>query len=232
MIILEDPQELHHLRDVLRLRAGDPVECFDGAGREYAGTIAQVLKRSVRVAIDRERAAPSEPLMTWLLPALVKGDRFDWLVQKATELGVARISPIVTRHGTVRVAPEQGRAKGARWRRIAQEAAKQCGRSRLPVIDEPQPFESAVASLQHVPLALIPTLAATAIPLAELLKSRPATAETAVLIGPEGDFSRDEIVFAERHGVRPVSLGPLVLRSETAAIALVAILRYAQGGMG
>jgi len=228
-IIIDDQRELHHLRDVLRLGLGDQVICFDGLGNEYRGTITQDARHEFIVQVERQLCKASNEVTVWLAPGLLKADRFDWVVQKATELGVARVSPLMTQHTVVRPNPEQGRAKQQRWQRIAREAAKQCGRTTIPVIDPPQSFQTAIRLLEALPLILMPTLLVTTIPLRELLTAHTALTQVAIVIGPEGDFSREEIAFAEAHGARPVSLGPLTLRAETAALATIVILSCALG---
>lgn len=225
-ITVDDPKALHHLRVVLRLARGDRVVCFDGQGSEYRGTIRRLSSRQVMVVIDQPHRLVSAGPSIWLIPSLIKGERFDWMVQKATELGVARLSPMVTERTIVRIHEEQRPHKHRRWCRIAEEAAKQCGQTTLPVIDTPQAFATLLPSLDDVPLVLIPTLAVAAKPLHEVLKTTPQPDEVAVLIGPEGDFTREEVRQAKTHGAQPVSLGLLTLRAETAAIALLAILRY------
>ena len=224
---LDDPAQLHHLRQVLRLTVGNRIVCFDGQGRAYHGTIRRHTPTSCVIELGEPIVRAQTTVTLWLAPALLKAERFDWLVQKATELGVWRLSPLITRHTIVRLTPEQRRSKHSRWQRIAREAAKQSQRSTLPVVDEPQPFDAFVPSLAGAPLVMIPTLAVTAIPLREVLKTVTPNRQAAVLIGPEGDFTHAEVALAERYGARPVSLGPLTLRAETAALASLAMLQYA-----
>jgi len=230
VITIDHAATLHHIRDVLRLGPGDRILCCDGEGAEYAGTITRAHRRGLTVAVERRREAPSARGPTlWLAQGLPKLERFEWIVQKATELGAGRLSPLLTRHSVIRLGAEQGRAKHARWQRIAREAAEQCRRPTVPVIDPPQSFESFIRTLARADLVLMPTLAATAIPLCEALTESRAAREVLVLIGPEGDFSREEVALAQHHGARPVSLGGLTLRTETAAVAVLAILGYALG---
>ena len=232
VITIDHAATLHHIRDVLRLGPGDRILCCDGAGAEYVGTITRAHPRGLTVAVERRLDASSRRgPMVWLAQGLPKAGRFEWIVQKATELGVGRLSPLLTRHSVIRLGAEQGRAKHARWERIAREAARQCRRPAVPVIDPPQPFESFIRSQAHAELVLMPTLAVTAIPLSEALKESRGVREALVLIGPEGDFSREEVALAQAHGARPVSLGGLTLRTETAAIAMLAILDYVFGNM-
>lgn len=232
VITIDHAATLHHLRDVLRLGPGDRILCCDGTGAEYVGTITREHRRGLTVAVERRLdASARRGLMVWLAQGLPKPGRFEWIVQKATELGAGRLSPLLTRHSVIRFGAEQGRAKHARWERIAREAARQCRRPTVPVIDLPQPFESFIRSQARAELVLMPTLAVTAIPLSEALKESRGVREALVLIGPEGDFSREEVALAQAHGARPVSLGGLTLRTETAAIAMLAILDYVFGRM-
>lgn len=226
------PEEVHHLRDVLRLGKGDRVACFDGTGMEYVGVIARPTRHAVIVQIEQRLDRSVSPLTVWLAQGLSKTSKtFEWVIQKATELGVARISPLLSRHVVVRLTPDQGRVKMGRWQRIAQEAAKQCQRTTVPTVDPPQPFEAFLRQATRQHLILMPTLAVTAVPLSEALKEHRAARSILVLIGPEGDFSPEEVALAQAHGARPVSLGILTLRTETAAIAVLAVLRYAFGHM-
>jgi 16S rRNA (uracil1498-N3)-methyltransferase len=228
-ITVDDPQELHHLRVVLRLTRGDRVCCFDGGGMEYVGTITRSSPRQLAVAIQTQVRAAEEHPRIWLAHSLIKGPRVDWVLQKATELGVARLTPLLTERTVIRLSEEESRKKTARWNRIIQEAAKQCGRSTLPILDSPQPFGSLLPSLNRVPLVLLPTLTIEAKPLRDELRAVSGITEVAVLIGPEGDFSLEEIQQAIKHGAHPVSLGRLTLRTETAALSTLAILHYALG---
>ncbi len=227
LITLDDPKALHHLRVVLRLKRGDRVVCFDGKGSEYRGAICDLSLRRATVTIDRQQRHSSTGPSIWLVQALVKGDRFDWIIQKATELGVSRISPLVAERTVVRIPEEQQPHKHRRWCRIAEEAAKQCGRVILPVIDPPQSLTGLLPSLDGVPLVLIPTLAVASKSLQDVLKDAHQPHEVAVLIGSEGDFTREEVRLAAAHGATPVSLGSLTLRTETASVAVVAILQFA-----
>jgi 16S rRNA (uracil1498-N3)-methyltransferase len=234
-IHIADPCELHHIRHVLRLGIGQRVTCLDGQGRGYVGVIDRVAPDRLDVRIERQLDRPIGAAPLWLVQALVKGERFEWLLQKATELGAARIAPVSTRHAVVRIAQAQRTPKLERWRRIAQEAAKQCGALSVPTIDPVQPLERVLESLGDAAWVLMPTLAVTAIPLRQVVEqlqreAPPAAGRpVAILIGPEGDFDADEVALAERFGARPVSLGPLTLRSETAAVASLAMLQYALG---
>lgn len=225
-VTVTDPHELHHLLDVLRVRVGDRLECIDGAGRTYVGPILRCSRGRIVMEISERVEDRAASVTVTLAQALIRPERFEWVIQKATELGVEAISPLVTQRTLIR--PPKGHLdhKLARWQRIIREAAKQCGRATLPTIEPPQEFRVVVDSLDPQAYILMPTLVTTARSLNEELKTRSGVRTSVVLIGPEGDFTPEEVALAQRHGARPVSLGGLTLRSETAAIATLAILRH------
>ncbi len=228
-ITLDDPKEIHHLSRVLRLAVGDRVLCLDGQGREYAGVIVQQTFQQVLIHVDQPPREVSATRLLWLGQALLKHDRFEWVVQKATELGVSTITPLVTARVIPVLLPRQASLKLARWRRIAQEAAKQCGRATIPFIEPPCPFEDVVPRMIGEGVVLIPTLVTTAVPIRTVLEANRDPGAVAVVIGPEGDFTSAEVAQAQVHGARPVSLGSRTLRAETAAIASLAMVSYALG---
>ena len=251
-IVITDRGVLHHWRDVLRAAEGRRVECIDGSGGWYAARIVRSTVRSLELEILERGREEAPGRSVRLLPALIKPDRFDWLVQKATELGVEWISPVVTERSLVKLREGQGSGRVARWARIAKEAAQQCGRATVPQIDEPVMFAQAVSQLgsgirdqgsghdsalaqnpepptPSPELFLLPTLAVATIPLRQSLEGRAGAGSITVLIGPEGDFTKEEVALAQRHGAIPVSLGRRTLRSETAAIAVLAVLQHAAG---
>ena len=228
-ITIDDPGELHHLRHVLRVKVGDPLDCFDGEGHSYMGRVTRCTRTAMVLAIDARRAdvPPSAHLI--LAQALIKPERFAWVVQKATELGVERVVPLVTARTTARPVAGRLERQAERWRRISREAARQCGRRDVLQLEPPQPFGQAVPELAQRARIIMPTLAVPASPLQEELERFRGAGAVAALIGPEGDFTPEEAALAQRHGALAVSLGRLTLRSETAAIATLAILRYATG---
>jgi len=226
-IRIDDPRHVHHLVNVLRLKAGDSLICCDGQGREYTGTILRNTPRVLTVQIEAQRTVMSAAPRLWLAQGLPKADRFEWIVQKATELGVERISPLLTARTVVRPSAEQGARKCLRWQRIAEAAATQCRHAEIPRIDPPQPFEAWLASVPEHWFLLVPTLETATTPLKSALEQKTQSGEIALIIGPEGDLTREEVDAARAKGASPVSLGPLTLRAETAAIATLAILHYA-----
>ena len=229
-ITITDAKTLHHLRHVLRLGAADRLECFDGRGHSYVGSIVRGDRRQLTVSVDQRTEEPTPRLSITLAQALIRPERFEWLLEKATELGVVRVIPMMTDRTTARVVGDRGRARQARWQRIIASAASQCGRAKLPLLEAPQPFQRLVERFSGRP-ALLPTLTAEGESLAEGFRELREAAEAIVLIGPEGDFSPAEVALATRHGARPVGLGRHTLRSETAAIAILAVLQHAAGAM-
>ncbi len=226
-VTITDAGTLHHLRRVLRMKVGDHLECFDGAGGSYAGPIIRSAPEALVMAIERRAQAAPSGARVWLAAALIKPERFEWLIEKAVELGVERITPLITSRTTVQTTV--GQTRQARWQRIAAAAAAQCGRATVPPLDAPERFEQAVAKGRGAGLILLPTLRAKT-SIAEALSSVAlAPKEILVFIGPEGDFTPEEITFAQQHGARAVRLGRLTLRSETAAIALLAVVQHAAG---
>ena len=228
-VVVTDPELLHHVVDVLRLGRGERLECSDGAGTRYTTQVVGTSRARLELEILSQTHEPGSPVAVRLAPALVKPERFDWLVQKATELGAARISPMMSERTVIRPQAERAAGRAARWQRIAKEAAQQCGLTSLPVIDAPVPYTDVLASLDHDAHVLLPTLEVATQPLRQALKTWNGGTSMTVLIGPEGDFTRGEASLAMQRGAVPVSLGRRTLRSETAAIAVLAILQHRAG---
>ena len=215
-------EALHHLRTVLRLGPGSEVLLLDGAGN-CCRALLETVGRERAVAAATARWRETEDLCPLrLLQALPKGDKFDLVLQKGTELGVTVFQPVLTGRAVAR--PETGRT--GRWERIVREAARQSRRPGLPSLAPLLPLADALATVRE-PLRLV-LWEAGARPLAEVLPTaRPEG--VAVLVGPEGGFSADEIAQVVVAGFLPVHLGPRILRTETAGLAITAILQYLFG---
>ena len=221
--------EARHCAQVTRHKAGDVVVVFDGAGRKAEARIEALGKTEVLLTLLGEHItpAPSRPLT--LLQAVTKGDTFEWIIEKAVELGVQRIVPVITERTIVRLDPREAAKKHQKWQRVVLEACKQCGQAWLPEILMPGPLETALDHAADASVRLVASLQHHAAPLRAHLPpaaATPGTAEFAVLIGPEGDFSEREHQLLADGGWRAWSLGPLVLRSETAAVCALSILSY------
>jgi 16S rRNA (uracil1498-N3)-methyltransferase len=234
-------EETRHLRDVLRLRAGDEAYVFDGAGAEFRCVVADAGGRGregrARLEVRGRVAAPrpESPLALTLCAALLKGEKFDLVVQKATELGVARVVPVETKRAEVRSRSDAREAtrRVERWRRLALEAAKQSGRARLPEIYEPRSLASLLADAHaeeegHARLLFAERDGRS---LAEACGARSTLASVTALVGPEGGWEDDEIEAARRQGWSIVTLGGRTLRAETACIAVLILLQHLFGDL-
>ena len=220
-------EEHHHLARVLRARPGDAITLFDGAGAEIDARVVRVGRRETELEADsstRPGVARGGGQLV-LLTAVPRGGRMDFLVQKCCELGVARIVPVIAARSVAR--PEPGRR--ARWEKIAREAARQCGRADVPAVAAPAVLATALAAPDLPARRLVLSPAEAGRSMRALLPDRAATA---LLVGPEGGLAAAEVEAAQSAGFVPVSLGPRVLRVETAAIVAVALATEALGGLG
>jgi len=234
------PDESHHLSRVLRLRPGDQVSVFDGVGSEYTCKVSHSSgSRVVLEIIGQLTDQVESPLNLTLAQALVKGEKFDFIVQKATELGVSRIVPIVTEHSDVRIADEKADRRLGRWRRVALEALKQCGRRVLLQIEPPQPFteflhcenpQSDDRTSGEVALMLAFTESGGA-SIDSLLAEHRGGAPVTAVIGPEGGWSDAELRSMAEFGCHSVTLGRRILRTETASVVAIALIQHALGDL-
>lgn len=216
-------EEAHHALNVLRLKVGDTLNVFDGRGHEAQARIAEATKDSVRLTILQHSNIPSLPCRITLAQAIPKKS-MDLIVQKATELGVASIVPLVSERSVVKLDEDSKRIE--RWREIALEACKQCGNNWLPEIQPPRKAREFLSSPGKFDLRLIASLQPDSKPLKKILGDGANPASVLILIGPEGDFTPAELGLAKSAGCLPLSLGPLVLRAETAAIYALSILHH------
>jgi 16S rRNA (uracil1498-N3)-methyltransferase len=224
------------LSRVLRLEAGAAVVLLDGSGLEYETRLDVVGPHRVTGTVVARRPGRPEPRVRLLLyQSLVKGERFDWVLEKGTELGVAAFVPLLSRRNVARAAPGRlGRPE--RWRRVVREAAEQCGRCVLPEVLPAEGLKEALS--EAADLRLLPWEEEEALGLAAALRQARPTLEAverptvAVLIGPEGGFAADEVALARRAGAQVVSMGRRILRSETAGIIAAAAVLYELGELG
>lgn len=215
-----------HVARVLRLRAGDAVTLFNGDGRDYRSELAAVSPREVRARVLEALTNHSEsPLRIVLAQALARGEKMDWIVQKATELGVHEIVPLVTARSEVKLDEPRARKRLEHWRAVAISACEQSGRARVPVIAPVQPLRAWLDALDEpeVRLALLPEGE-----LAPRALGAPAGG-AALAVGPEGGFDETDIASLRDAGFRALALGPRVLRTETAGIAAIAALQALYG---
>ncbi len=221
------PGELtHQLRDVLHLQVGEQIVLLDNSGDEILATIASVSKSAVGVQSLERRAGRSEsPVRIILCQGLLKSARFEWVLEKGTELGVSIFSPILCRRSMAGL-EDAGTSKIQRWQRIIQEAAEQSGRTRLPELLPIHPLMHALNDIPPGALALMPWEEERAVTLRDALRDGMHQITVVLFIGPEGGLAADEVGLAQQHGVRAVSLGSRILRAETAALAAVACVMY------
>ena len=228
-LISLDEKASHHLARVLRVRVGDEVILFNGAGGEYTSVITRIDKKSVTVEVgvyssqDRESALNIE-----LAQGIARGEKMDMIIQKAVELGVKKITPLISERSQVKLAEERQEKRLQHWRSIVISACEQCGRNRLPEINAPMSLTTWLAQVQaDKAFVLSPHLT-------EKLASAALSpaARIVVLIGPEGGLSESEVQQALAREFIPLNLGPRVLRTETATVSALSVLQYSYGDMG
>jgi 16S rRNA (uracil1498-N3)-methyltransferase len=226
-----------HIAKVLRLRAGAALTVFDGRGGEYAAQIMALERDGVRVHLGVHDSIEREATVAvTLLQCLARGERMDWIVQKATELGVAAIVPVIAEHSVVRLDEPAAARRRLHWQAVAISACEQCGRNRIPDITSPLQLEQACARATGARLLLDPggtqslASAASALPVGAAAPG--AAVSVSVLIGPEGGLSPRELASAQQQGFTACRLGPRILRAETAPLAALATIQALLGDLG
>lgn len=217
-----------HVAQVLRMRAGEALTLFNGEGGEYAAIIVEAGRRDVRVRVDRFDAVDRESRLDVTLAQCVsKGDRMDYTIQKAVELGVSRIVPLLSERSVVKLDAERWDKKLEHWRGVAVSACEQSGRTRMPEVVAVQKLDGWLAwpADNALRLVLAPTESVS-------LRRLESSSKIALLIGPEGGLSDGEIAAARRVGCIGIGLGPRVLRTETAGVAALAALQLLWGDLG
>lgn len=223
-LILKDKREFHHLKNVLRLRKNDAVEVFNGRGREASGRILALDSKHALIEIQSVKCTPAKIPNLILACAIPKKGKFEFIVEKATELGVDRIIPLTTQRADVKVNPQGASRKSERFELAAVSAAKQCQRAVVPVIYPVTSFQGCLKMLAEIPQIsiLIASLLGSPKNCLRVFEELPSPAALAFLIGPEGDFTEEEYAEADKSGCIPVSLGAHILRVETAAMCVAA----------
>ncbi len=218
------PEETRHLRDVLRLRGGEKIHIFDGEGNEFLCGIEKTEKREIVLKII-ENVIPSAPesnLDLTLAAAVLKGEKFDLVVQKAAELGVTKFVPVQTKRADVKI--KDGGKKTERWRKIALEAAKQSGRAKLMRIEKPLDFEQFIESAEGQKVLFAEKSG-------ESFSKIEETKKITAVIGSEGGWEESEIDLARKNDFQIITLGGRILRAETAAISIAAVLQHRFGDL-
>jgi 16S rRNA (uracil1498-N3)-methyltransferase len=225
--LIEGPAA-NHITRVLRLREGDSVTLFDGRGGEYSARITAFRKDSVSADVTGRRDAERESaLELTLAQGISRGERMDWVMQKATELGVTRIIPVITERTMVKLDERQAERKLQHWRGIVIAACEQSGRNRVPEVAEPAPLYQVIRSFDAATTTRVLLSPAGALNARDL----PRSPHIAMLIGPEGGLSENEQDAAVSEGFQQVRMGPRILRTETAAIAALTTLQHNFGDL-
>lgn len=227
--VVLDAGETKHLRDVLRLRVGDEVSVFDGEGNEYFCRIEEIGKKEARLQIQKKLDNTKEShLDLKLAVSLLKGEKFDLVIQKACELGVSEIIPLQTKRADVKIKdPKDIEKRIERWQRIALEAAKQCGRSKLLKIQKPVSFEECIDTNNDA--ILFSERGGKS--LEKFIKDSKKLTQITAVVGPEGGWNDSELEIAKEKRVRILTLNGRIMRAETAAIAITAILQHRFGDL-
>lgn len=220
-IDIRDKNETHHIRDVLRLKVGDLITVFNQAGEEALGEIRECSPRRISVEIRKVSKVQKQTPEIVLACAIPKKGKFELIIEKATELGVDEIIPLQTQRTEINLRGERLQGKCVRYRSVAVNAAKQSRRSYVPVLHPVMDFSSAVKFLVKEAVVFIPSLEGDRMPVLAALARPTSPMKVAFLIGPEGDFTPEEYTQARANGCIPVSLGPTILKVETAALAAV-----------
>ena len=225
-----DADESRHLTRVLRLAPGDTVVATDGAGRDYTVRLDSVGEAASGTVLAVERGAPESPLAITLVQGIPKGDKMEAIVRAATELGVARVRPALCERTIVRLEPGRWRDRATRCQRRAREAAKQCGRAVIPEVEAPRPLAECLAEAGPADLGLC-FWEGGGVPLHDALAATSAPRSALLVVGPEGGLSPAEVDAARAHALTVTSLGPRILRTETAGPAVVALLQARFGDL-
>lgn len=223
--------EAHHAARVLRVQTGASIAVLDGAGGEYRCTVAEVTKREVLLRLVEKQTHPRPPFQITLLQAVPKGKLIESIIEKATELGAHRIVPLLTERVASRLDAAAAKDKGEKWQQVAVEAIKQCGAAWLPMVEAPVSLKDYLRRHELFDLALVGALQGEARHPRDYFRAHEAMTrqrpgQIAIWIGPEGDLTRAELDQILAAGAKPITLGPLVLRVETAAVYCLSFLNY------
>jgi 16S rRNA (uracil1498-N3)-methyltransferase len=229
--IIKGP-EAHHLINVLRLGPGDLVQLYDGQGTVCQGKIREIDNQMVYIDLLSRQEVEGPPLQVHLWQGLAKGQKMDFIVQKAAELGATTLTPFSCRRSIVRLEGQKAQQKVARWQRIADEASKQSGRPIPLQVEEVSSLPALLDSKKPDALGLLAYEGEEGRSLKDVLQGVDPPPEVNILIGPEGGFDPEEAALAQEKGLLSVSLGPRILRTETAGMAVITMVLYQWGDLG
>ena len=221
-----DEGDSHHAVNVLRFTVGDWVTVFDGDGAEARAKIISLAGSRIQLRMsEKHRSQPLRCAIT-LAKAIPKGRHMEFIIQKATELGASRIAPLLSDRTVIQLDLSNAEKKRQKWLEVAIEACKQCGQNRLPEIVAPRTPKAFFENQEQMELMLIASLQPDARPIKSVLADYPPPRRVCVLIGPEGDFTPAELALAKSNGCRAITLGPIILRAETAALYCLSVLGH------
>ena len=225
-------EDVKHITKVLRLNENDIIIICDGCGNDYTVSIEEIQKNEISTKIISKKLSLTEPpIKVILYQGLPKSAKMEYIIQKCTELGIAKIVPVVTKRTVVKLDPKSREHKVERWKKISYEAAKQSNRGIIPSIDYPISFDEAVNEMKNTDLSIICYERAEDLRLKDLLRKHLSAQTISIMIGPEGGFDDEEIEKAQLQGLNIVGLGPRILRTETAGSAVLAMLMYELEGI-
>jgi 16S rRNA (uracil1498-N3)-methyltransferase len=224
-------EDVSHIKKVLRAKCGDPLTVCDGKGKDFEVEIIELGTDYILTSIISSESSKTEPpIDITLFQGIPKSDKMDLIIQKSVELGVNRVVPVITERTVIKIgSTSDGDNKRARWQRIAIEAAKQCNRGVIPCVEAPMSFDRSVELAKVSQVCIIPYEKEEKNSIKNYIFE--GAKSVAIMIGPEGGFTEEEIIKATSGGVKPVTLGPRILRTETAGIAVISILMYELGDM-
>ena len=227
-IIYIEGSDVNHMKNVLRMKVGEEVKVSDGNNRNYLAEVLEMNPETVSLKVLEETETDTElPNRIYLFQGLPKSDKMELIVQKAVELGAYEIIPVETRRAVVKLDEKKAAKKAERWNAIAASAAKQSGRGLVPEVRDLQNFKSALQYAKSLDVSLIPyELAESIAETKEIIGGIKRGESIGIFIGPEGGFEKEEVQLAVSQGIKPVTLGKRILRTETAGLAALAILMY------
>lgn len=226
-------EESHHGVHVIRLRTGDEASVFDGCGQEWTAIVSMIGRKQITLELNEKLDGEREsPLELTLAAAQIKADRFEWLLQKAVELGVSRVIPLITTHTEQSVIKQDSPNRRVRWARIVLEATKQCGRRRLMELTKPQSFQQVLENFPSDGTGVMFVERATDPWFETIGQVQPTPQQCLALVGPEGGWSQAELGSALQKKFLTVTLGPRILRAETAGVVAVTLLQNLWGDLG
>lgn len=233
-ITIDNAEDVKHISKVLRLKEEEIIEICDGNNREYISKISFIEKNMVKARIlESKESATEPPIEVILFQGIPKSTKMELIIQKGTELGISKIVPTITTRTVVQLKDKKSEDKKVdRWQKIADEAAKQCKRGIIPTIAIPMTFNEILDSVSDYDVVIIPYEAELNNGIKAVLNDKKDVKKIAIIIGPEGGFAADEIEEAIKANVIPVSLGPRILRTETAGITALSIVMYELGDLG